>query len=209
MGKNIYKKIIVFSVAMVFLGLILVPTMGAVNQKIGKNLTDSYKNSTTSNCQIFDLLIITPAQFEKELESFVEHKRNVGISTIITTLDDVYDEMYWHGRDEPEKIKYFIKSAIEEWGTKYVLLVGGKKGQLPLWHFPVRYVSMDNGWEPHFISDLYYADIYDENDDFSSWDSDGDGHYGEWYCGAEPGDINIDLSPDVAVGRLRVETNWK
>jgi len=210
MRKNIYKKIIVFSVAMVFLGLILVPTMGAVNQKIDKNLTGSYKNSTTSNCQIFDLLIITPAQFEKELESFVEHKRNVGISTIITTLDDVYAEMYWHGRDEPEKIKYFIKTASDEWGIKYVLLVGDFR------HMPVRYVfngDVNHGFhEPCFISELYYADIYDENGDFSNWDTDGDGIYGEWIddgVSEEAEDADINLYPDVYVGRLACRNKFE
>jgi len=187
---------------LLFFGLTVVPTMGAVNQKTDKTSIDICQMLTSSYEPTYELLILSPVQFEKELELLVSHKENIGISTILVTLDEVYNDIGEDGRDEPEKIKYFIKSAIEEWGTKYILLVGGKKGQLPLWHFPVRYISMDNGWEPHFISDLYYADIYDENDDFSSWDSDGDGNYGEWHCGEEPGDINIDLSPDVAVGRL-------
>ena len=110
--------------------------------------------------------------------------------------------MYWHGQDKAEKIKYFIKTAIEEWETEYVLLVGGKMGQLPLWYLPVRYVQMDDNWESEYISDLYYADIYDTHGKFSTWDSDGDGIYGEWYYGEEAEDENIDLYPDVAVGRL-------
>jgi hypothetical protein len=127
MKKNIYKKIVVFAVVISFLGMIIVPAMGAVNQKIGKNPTDLYKKSTTNNCQTFDLLIITPAQFEKELEPLVDHKNDVGVSTIIITLDELYEETYWAGRDEPEKIKYFIKTAADEWGIQYVLLVGDFK----------------------------------------------------------------------------------
>jgi len=42
--------------------------------------------------------------------------------------------MYWYGRDNPEKIKYFIKTAVEQWGIKYVMLVGDYK------KIPVRYV---------------------------------------------------------------------
>ena len=34
--------------------------------------------------------------------------------------------------------------------------------------------------DPGVISDLYYADVYDENGNFSSWDADGDSIYGEW-----------------------------
>ena len=40
------------------------------------------------------------------------------------TLNEVFKQMYWQGRDCAEKVKYFIKTAIEEWETKYVLLVG-------------------------------------------------------------------------------------
>jgi hypothetical protein len=49
---------------------------------------------------------------------------------------------------------------------------------------------------------MYYADIYDAEGNFSNWDSDGDGVYGEWYYQETPEDKYIDLYPDVAVGRL-------
>jgi hypothetical protein len=152
--------------------------------------------------QRYDLLIITPACFQKELQPLVTHKNSVGISTRCVTLDEIYDRMYWHGRDNPEKIKYFIKTAIEEWHISYVLLVGGKIGQSSSWYCPVRYVNMENTWEPRFISDLYYADIYNSDGTFSTWDSDNDGLYGEWYYLQQAEDTNIDLHPDVAVGRL-------
>jgi hypothetical protein len=49
---------------------------------------------------------------------------------------------------------------------------------------------------------LYFADIYDQNGNFSSWDSDNDGIYGEWYTNEFAQDKNIDLYPDVAIGRI-------
>ena len=110
--------------------------------------------------------------------------------------------MFWHGRDNPEKIKYFIKTAIEEWNIDYVLLVGGKKGQSDEWYCPVRYINMENSWESEILSDLYFADIYDSNGNFSSWDSDNDGIYAEWHQNQNAEDQDIDLHPDVAVGRL-------
>ena len=194
--KNILvKKIIVFSIILIFLFLIITPT---INAHVSKN------NAETLNELKLDykLLIITPKKFTIALKPLLKHKENMGISTKLVTLDEIYEHMFWQGRDEAEKIKYFIKKAIEEWQTQYVLLIGGKKGQLPLWHLPVRYVNMDNDWEPHYISDLYYADIYDSEGNFSSWDSDRDSNYGEWYIGHEPEDKNIDLYPDVAVGRI-------
>jgi len=193
---------LVFATVLLFFGLTVVPTTNALNIKIGKTLVDKHQTPISSEYSSYKFLIISPTKFKGELEPLVIHKEKLGIATRLVTLPEVYDQMYWHGRDEAEKIKYFIKTAIEEWGIEYVLLVGGKKGQLPLWHFPVRYVNMENMLESYYISDLYYADIYNAEGNFSSWDSDGDGIYGEWHYGDEPEDKDIDLNPDVAVGRL-------
>jgi hypothetical protein len=127
----------------------------------------------------------------------------MGLSTRLVTLHQVYRQMYWHGRDDAEKVKYFIKTAIEEWGIKYVLLVGGRSSEIcPTWYCPVRYVNMVDDFDTEYLSDLYFADIYDAHGNFSSWDSDNDGVFGEWYPGETPQDTSIDLIPDVAVGRL-------
>ena len=158
----------------------------------------------------YELMIISPDDFSNNLIPLVNHKVNMGISTIVVTLDDIYEsQISFNGRDDAEKIKYYIKNAIEEWNTKYVLLVGGKKGQTPSWHLPVRYIDMDNNWESHFISDLYFSDIYDSKGDFSSWDSDLDGRYGEWEKGEIPRDFDIDLYPDIAIGRLPCRNNYE
>jgi len=62
-------------------------------------------------------------------------------------------------------------------------------------------------WNETVLSDLYYADIYDEYGDFCSWDSDGDGMYGESYHGLPGVDDIVDLYPDVNIGRLACEKN--
>ena len=151
----------------------------------------------------YDLLIITADGFEKALKPLVIHKENVGVKTKLVTLSKVYEEMYWYGRDDAEKIKYFIKNAYDIWHIKYVMLVGDFR------HMPIRYVynqDVRHGYsEPYFISELYYADIYDANGNFSSWDTDNDGIYGEWIddgISTEAEDKNIDLYPDIAIGRL-------
>jgi hypothetical protein len=164
--------------------------------------------SIGNNKSAYDLLVICPKSFSNNLMPLVNHKTNMGLSTILVTLDEIYDsQVAIDGRDEAEKIKYYIKYAIEEFNTDYVLLVGGKKGQTPSWHLPVRYVNMDNNWESHFISDLYFSDIYNSEGDFSNWDSDFDGIYGEWKKGDLADDLFIDLYPDVAVGRLPCRNN--
>ena len=162
-----------------------------------KDTIFSYNNN-------YDMIILTPKYFSDDLQLLTEYKERYGIATKLVTLNDIYDGTYFEvqGRDKQEKIKFFIKSAIEEWDIQYVLLVGGKKGQLNSWHLPVRYICIDDSYDSCHISDLYYADIYDSDGNFSSWDSDGDGLYGEWYYGEVAEDNGIDLYPDVYVGRL-------
>ena len=147
----------------------------------------------------YDMIIIAPTCFCKSLVTFIQHKNDLGISTIFVSLDEIYTGTYFEtqGRDNQEKIKYFIKDSIENWGITYVLFVGSSRD------IPVRYCYNNDmyGYENRFVSDLYYADIYDENYNFSSWDSDEDGFFGEWkenYAEDKP----IDLKPDVCLGRL-------
>jgi hypothetical protein len=151
----------------------------------------------------FDLLIIAPSAFSEELQPLVDHKNTIGMDTALMTLEHIRTLPETSvGRDDAEKMKYFIKYAIETYDISYVLLVGGKIGQRDTWYLPVRYVQMDNGWEPNYITDLYFADIYDMHGVFSSWDSDNDGIFGEWIEANTPIDTGIDLYPDISIGRL-------
>ncbi|MGC9307603.1 MAG: C25 family cysteine peptidase [Thermoplasmatota archaeon] len=147
----------------------------------------------------YDLLIVAPAEFTDILQPLVQHKEDHGLDTKLVTVDEIYSSA--QGRDNAEKIKYYIKDAVEDWGVQYVLLAGGLKSLLmgQDWHVPVRYVHNRMSSEPTYISDLYYADIYDAEGNFSSWDTDDDGVYGEWsYTGRD----HVEAYPDVYVGRL-------
>jgi len=151
----------------------------------------------------FDLLIISPDEYSKNLQSLIEHKEKQNTKTLLTTVEEIYEKS--QGRDEAEKIKYYIKSSIEDFGIKSVLLVGGKDGQSSKWTVPARYSHViirkgtQESIEPAFLSDLYFADIYDSKGNFSSWDSDDDGVFAE-YDGK--GIDEMDLYPDVQLGRL-------
>ena len=166
---------------------------------------------------IYDMVIIAPKLFVDEFQPLIDHKNSYGLNTTLKTVEDILIE--YDGFDAPEKIKYFIKDAIEQWGITYVLLGGGLKSHLFAndrddsnqgtkdWYVPVRYtniyeqdgVGLD---EQGCISDLYYADIYDENSNFSSWDSNGDGIFAAWGKDDVDDDTNLDLYPDVYVARL-------
>lgn len=159
----------------------------------------------------YDLVIVAPPAFASELEPLVEHKNSMGITTLLQTTQDIYAQ--YEGVDRPEQIKYFIKEAIEEWGTSYVMLVGGLKSifyakprdhpnyGVQGWHVPVRYSNLVSG-EPGYPCDLYYADVYKAGGVFDDWDSNDNGIFAEWTdeTGA-PEDV-LDLYPDVALGRL-------
>jgi hypothetical protein len=149
----------------------------------------------------YKFIILAPSEFGDELAPLVTHKINRGISTIFVSLNDIYNGVYFptEGRDEQEEIKYFIKDAIENWGTSYVLLVGGSS------KFPVR-ISHIYVWNTddimEFVSDLYYADVYNETGDFCDWDSNENDVFGEFDWGDDHNYDEVDLYPDVYLGRL-------
>lgn len=187
------QKIIVLGIISLFLfsagiGTSLQPTQ----QKLFLNNTDSYQ-----------LLMIAPTEFTDELSDLLSHKNDMGMDTIMVTVDEILSSPETsEGRDDAEKMKYYIKYAIETYDISYVLLVGGRIGQSNDWFVPVRYVSMDNGWEAEYLSDLYFADIYDEHGQFSSWNNNDDDHFGQWVKREFPVDAPIDLYPDIALGRV-------
>jgi hypothetical protein len=144
----------------------------------------------------YDLLILTPTIFESTLQRLVDFKNGLStpVNTFMVTLDEIPSGV---GVDEQEDIKYYIKDAIETWGITYVILVGAGIEDEEI--FPVRqaWIRSDDH-EDYFPSDLYYADIYDAEMNFTDWDVDGDGKFAEY-----PGDMpEIDVLPDVYLGRI-------
>jgi hypothetical protein len=142
-------------------------------------LTREPFRNQSSYSQDYDMVIISPEIFSDEIQQLIEHKNSVGIHSILKTTEDIYNE--YDGVDKAEQIKYFIMDAIEEHNIKYVLLIGGRKGQTFRWHIPARYSNVFDGFMHYkFLSDLYFADIYDKNDDFEDWDSNDNQIYSEW-----------------------------
>ena len=146
------------------------------------------------------MVIITAQQFSLETHPLVEHKTHHGINTSIKTIEDIYQE--YPGRDHAEQIKYFIKYLKDTYQTIFVLLLGGTE------IIPTRYTHIyykgDFGYPTPsqwvFPSDFYYADIYDTNGTFSSWDSNNNSVFAEY---AWEGNYDaVDFKPDVYVGRL-------
>ncbi len=160
----------------------------------------------------YDFLIIAHEKFVKELQKFVEYKNEHGIKTKLVGLNEIYEGRYFkcHGRDDAEKIKYFIKDAYDAWHIKYVMLVGSAD-LLPVRYSYLNDISSTWEYERKFISDLYYADIYDANGSFSSWDSNNNGYYGEFQheINGEKYTDKVDLYPEVAISRLACRNNME
>ena len=155
----------------------------------------------TASINAYDLLIITPEKFSRAFERLAKFKEEHGIKTIVATLESIYKST--QGRDDAEKIKYYIKDSVENYGIKYVLLGGS------IYKLPIRYVTYyeEYRWKCYSFkmpTDLYYADLYryDNGIKFSSWDTNNNGIYGEVYYGCNGINDTIDLYPDVYVGRL-------
>ena len=165
-----------------------------------KKIEFKFKENLNLKDDEYDLVIITPTDFVDELKPFVNHKNSFEMKSFIKTTDEIYSE--FEGFDEPEDIKLFIKNSIELYNIKYVLLIGS------IDKLPIRFSAVTCSWYTfdYVPTDLYYADIYDSEEQFSSWDTNGNNIYGEfsWEMSENIVDYpdEVDLYPDVGVGRI-------
>ncbi len=147
----------------------------------------------------FNYIIITDDTLVNPIteSSFLSWKESLGFNIkIIKTSDSLIQDQ--DGIDLPAQIRNFLRTYYQDWGIYYVLFVGGHET------IPMRYCypdpenhnfdiySWSNGGE--VPTDYYYADL--SYSDSESWDSDGDGYYGEF------NEDNPDFKAEVYVGRI-------
>lgn len=154
------------------------------------------------------MVILTPRQFEQELQPLVEHRRR-DLAVEVVLLDVILDGT--EGADDPEKLKRFLYGAWKERQLRYVLLVGDAS------LLPVRYMVLDRITPAAFDyafypSDLYYADVARQDGSFDDWNAQREGFHAGYY-GEVRGEKNkedpinfdqIDYRPELAVGRWPV-----
>ncbi|MCK4825340.1 hypothetical protein KA005_56860, partial [bacterium] len=131
-----------------------------------------------------EYVIITDSTLEAEFQVLAVHKISKGLNVEVVTLSWITEN--YIGDDPQEQIRNFIKDAKVTWGTKWVLL-GGDTDVIP------HRLAYSDFYSEYIPADLYYSDL---NGD---WDYDGDSIYGELTD-------NIDMYPDVFVGRAPVNT---
>ncbi len=145
----------------------------------------------------YQFVVIGPNEYSSQISPLITHKIGRGITSKFVSLENIYAGTFFPatGRDNQEKIKYFIKNAIESWLTGNILLVGGSS------KVPVRETHVYlQGDDEIFVSDLYYADIYNKTGGFCSWDSNDNNIFGEYNWQGRTDEV--DLHPDVYLGRL-------
>ena len=169
----------------------------------GASITIEYEPSTQQSSfqDNYELIVLGPSEYSSQIAPLITHKIGRGVTSRFVSLTDIYGGTYFPatGRDNQEKIKYFIKNAIENWATSSVLLVGGST------QFPTRnthiYIEEEEPNPEIFVSDLYYADIYTGTGSFASWDSNGNDIFGEYNWEGKT-DTDVDMRPDVYLGRI-------
>ena len=133
----------------------------------------------------YQLLIITPSQFENDFNDLIETYLIRGIKTELVTKETINSS--GTGQDLQEKIRNHIIQEYQDHSIEFVLLGGDVE------HIPYRgfycYVQSGSGYEDNNIpADLYYSGLD------GTWNDDNDNKWGE------PGED--DLLPDIAVGRF-------
>lgn len=158
------------------------------------------KEITSENKDTFNYIIVTTEELTNAIlaSSFIQWKESIGYKTKIVKIKDteINDQQ---GDDLPAKVRNFLREYYPIWEIKYVLIVGDHDT------IPMRYcypdptnhkntagiVGGDGGDVP---TDYYYADLTDSDAD--SWDSDGDGFYGEY------GEDDPDFHAEISIGRI-------
>ena len=70
-----------------------------------------------------DYVVITSPDLQDAAQSLADYRQSKGLSSRVVTTQEIYDSVN-HGLADPHAIQTFIASAIRNWKTRYVVLVG-------------------------------------------------------------------------------------
>jgi hypothetical protein len=134
------------------------------------------------------VIITDTSKVSTHLDLIKEWKVQKGVPAEIVEMSFITSN--YNGSDNQEKVRNFIKDAVDTWDTEYIL-IGGDISVVP---YRSTYVKVGSRYEIDCAADLYYSDL---DGDF---DGDNDSVYGEMTD-------NLDLRPDVIVGRAPAQTS--
>jgi uncharacterized repeat protein (TIGR01451 family) len=139
-----------------------------------------------------DMVIVTSAALAPGFQPLADWKTAKGVPAVVRTVEWI-EANYPAGRDQPERVRMFLRDAYEKWGV-YLVLLGGD----------AHIMAPRLAWDTYFwggrdiATDQYFACLDGD------WNADGDHLWGEGVTLSAPGD-DADLYPDVFVGRIPVE----
>ncbi|MBM3239303.1 hypothetical protein FJZ31_23670 [Candidatus Poribacteria bacterium] len=158
--------------------------------KIAKDNPSNLRNPANKA----DYIIISHKDFINDIEPLAEHRRKEGLEVLIVDIEDVYDE-FSYGLFDPRAIQSFLRYAYHNWDKKptYVLLVGDAHYDYK--NNTVRMYREDYGMK----YDLYPIFV----PTYHSWSPEGGETAMDHKFVTVSGD---DMLPDMAIGRLAVQT---
>ena len=148
------------------------------------------------NLRIPDLppsqVMLAPSEFLAAAQPLARHRTRMGLPTALYSIDDIESNI--SGEDRERKVHNFLRTIHQMYPSFNWLLIIGDSEHLmprPLWHY-----ALDRGqfYQNYYYSDMYYAGLD------STWDTDGDGRYGEFSNMTYT--VDGDLDSDVYVGRV-------
>ncbi len=142
----------------------------------------------SGNCR--RLLIVTDQSCKPAFQQLADRRNDQGIITEIVTMDTVYASAT--GRDNAEILRNFVKNYYSTKGLDFLLL-GGDTNIVPFrYAYAMTCEANFASREDSLPCDLYFSDLD------GTWDANGNDIFGEVTD-------NVDLYPDVFVGRAPVE----
>nr|NQU94379.1 T9SS type A sorting domain-containing protein [Bacteroidota bacterium] len=135
----------------------------------------------------YQMLIITPAQFEDDFQQLVDFYSPRGLTALIATTEYIYANMT--GQDNKEKIRNYIIQEYQDHGVQHVTL-GGDVEHVPYRGFYCTVQSSSVYEDDNIPSDLYFSGLD------GTWNDNGNNLWGE--IGED------DLLPEIGIGRFSV-----
>ena len=150
-----------------------------------------YKNKFYEDTFAFDYLLITTSNMKLPFENLIKWRQRMGLRTKLVLYEDILSQT--EGRDGAEKLRNFVKEMYGVSKFKFLVL-GGDIDRIP---FRKSY-AMSSGINQHEREDSLPCDFYFADID-GNWDANENGVFGEI-------EDNVDLEPDLMVGRIPVST---
>jgi hypothetical protein len=137
-----------------------------------------------------DLLIVTSAELQPELEPLITTREAEGLAVAAVTVTEIYDE-FGAGEPSPDAINAFVRFTHENWAEplpRYLFLVGDASTDTR------GYLEVDDETDAALRNNIVPSPLIEVS------------HSGETVSDARLADVDGDLKPDLAVGRWPVST---